>query len=68
MVGIKTHIHELGNLIEFMAIGTAVKRAASIATQSPTLPPQAIIRDKDTWISSDDGSSAALQAGSRGGE
>ncbi len=68
VVGVKTHIHELGNLIEFMAIGTAVKRAANIATQTPTLPPQAIIRDKDTWISSDDGFSAALQAGSRGGE
>ena len=53
VVGMKTHIHELGNLIEFMAIGTAVKRAANIATQTPTLPPQAIIRDKDTWISSD---------------
>ena len=68
VVGMKTHIHELGNLIEFMAIGTAVKRAANIATLTPTLPPQAIIRDKDTWISSDDGFSAALQAGSRGGE
>ena len=27
VVGIKTHIHELGNLIEFMAIGTAVALA-----------------------------------------
>jgi uncharacterized protein YbjQ (UPF0145 family) len=50
VVGIKTHIHEHGNLIEFMAIGTAVKKHAGLTTVSPTLPPQAIIRDKDTWI------------------
>jgi uncharacterized protein YbjQ (UPF0145 family) len=53
VVGIKTHIHELGTLIEFMAIGTAVKRVAGLATVSPTLPPQAVIKDKDTWISTD---------------
>ncbi len=51
VVGIKTHIHEIGNLIEFMAIGTAVKRAPGLSTLTPTLPPQAIIKDKDTWIS-----------------
>ena len=54
MVGIKTHIHEYGSLIEFMAIGTAVKRAPQMQPQTPTLPPQAIIKDKDTWISDDD--------------
>jgi uncharacterized protein YbjQ (UPF0145 family) len=54
VVGVKTHVHELGNLIEFMAIGTAVKRVSGIGTVTPTLPPQAIIRDKDTWISGDD--------------
>jgi uncharacterized protein YbjQ (UPF0145 family) len=54
VVGIKTHIHEHGGLIEFMAIGTAVKRFPNLTTATPTLPPQAIIRDKDTWISSDD--------------
>ena len=32
VVGVKTHIHELGGLIEFMAIGTAVKRVPGIAT------------------------------------
>ena len=51
VVGIKTHIHEHGNLIEFMAIGTAVKKYSNLTTVSPTLPPQAIIKDKDTWIS-----------------
>jgi uncharacterized protein YbjQ (UPF0145 family) len=54
VVGIKTHIHEIGGLIEFMAVGTAVKRIAGMTTVSPTLPAQAIIRDRDTWISDDD--------------
>jgi uncharacterized protein YbjQ (UPF0145 family) len=53
VVGIKTHIHEMGSLLEFMAIGTAVKRMPNLAPQSTMLPPQAFIRDKDTWITSD---------------
>ena len=51
VVGIRTHIHELGNLIEFMAIGTAVKKVPGITTVSPTLPPQAVMKDKETWFS-----------------
>lgn len=51
VVGIKTHVHDLGNLLEFMAIGTAVKKIPGIKTQSPALPPQAVIVDRDTWIS-----------------
>jgi uncharacterized protein YbjQ (UPF0145 family) len=51
VVGIKTHIHEFGSLLEFMAIGTAIKHLPGLATQTPTLPPQAIIKDRDTWIS-----------------
>ena len=58
VIGIKTHVNELGGLLEFMAIGTAVKRFASLKTVSPTLPPQAIIRDKDTWISHEPGPAA----------
>jgi uncharacterized protein YbjQ (UPF0145 family) len=50
VVGIRTHIQEMGNLVEFMAVGTAVKRAANMTPQSAALPPQAIIRDKETWI------------------
>jgi uncharacterized protein YbjQ (UPF0145 family) len=50
VVGVKTHIHEHGNLLEFMAIGTAVKRIPGLATLTPTLPPQAVMRDRDTWI------------------
>ena len=51
VVGIKTHIHEHGNLIEFMAIGTAVKKYPNVTTINEMLPPQAIIKDKDTWVS-----------------
>jgi uncharacterized protein YbjQ (UPF0145 family) len=61
VVGIRTHIHDMGNLLEFMAVGTAVKRRDNIAPQSATLPPQAIIRDKDTWISGQ-GLPAALES------
>jgi uncharacterized protein YbjQ (UPF0145 family) len=67
VVGITTHIHELGSLIEFMAIGTAVKRHAGATPLTPTLPVQAIIRDKDTWISSDDLFTTAVKAASGGG-
>ena len=51
VLGIKTYIYDLGSgVIEFLAIGTAVKRIEGISTQSQQLPPQAIIRDKDTFI------------------
>ena len=53
VVGVKIHIHELGSLIEFMAIGTAVKKVPGLAVATPLLPAQAIIKDKDTWVSSD---------------
>ena len=54
VVGIKTHVHEMGGLLEFMAIGTAIKAHGGVKTENDVLPPQAIIRDRDTWISSDD--------------
>src|SRR5208337_1978376 len=53
VMGVKTHIHEMGNLIEFMAIGTAVKKMPELKTTSPSLPPQAIMRDRETWFSED---------------
>ena len=50
VLGIKTYIYNLGNgLIEFLAIGTAVKKVDGISTRSEQLPPQAIIQDKDTF-------------------
>jgi uncharacterized protein YbjQ (UPF0145 family) len=54
VVGIKTHIHEMGGLIEFLAIGTAVKHFDGVSTQTDMLPAQAIIKDKDTWVNYED--------------
>ena len=51
VLGIKTYIYDLGSgLIEFLAIGTAVKKTTNLKTRNTQLPPQAIIRDKDTFI------------------
>jgi uncharacterized protein YbjQ (UPF0145 family) len=51
VVGVKTYIAELGgHLVEFLAIGTAVKKSGSVAVKTTTLPVQAIVQDKDTWI------------------
>ncbi len=51
VLGIRTYVYNLGNgVIEFLAIGTAVKKVTGIATKSTQLPPQAIIRDKNTFI------------------
>jgi uncharacterized protein YbjQ (UPF0145 family) len=51
VMGIKTYIYQLGNnLIEFLAVGTAVKRMSGLTPRSEQLPPQAIISDKDTFI------------------
>ncbi len=53
VVGVKTYVYQLGSgIIEFMAIGTAVKKLEGITTVSPQLIPQAIIRDKDTFFNS----------------
>jgi uncharacterized protein YbjQ (UPF0145 family) len=55
VIGIKTYIYQLGgDLIEFLAIGTAIKRMEGIAPRSEQLPPQAIIRDKDTFVNTAD--------------
>ena len=51
ILGIKTYIYNLGGgLIEFLAIGTAVKKIDGLTTNSQQIPPQAIIRDKTTFI------------------
>ncbi len=50
VVGVKTYVYQLGNgLVEFLAIGTAVKKTSRIKTESAQLPPQAIVVDKDTF-------------------
>jgi len=51
VVGIKTYVYALGGgVIEFLAIGTAVKKIAGVKTLSDTLPSQAVMKDKDTFI------------------
>ena len=55
------------NLLEFMAIGTAVKRRAGATPITASLPVQAIIRDRDTWISGDDMFASAVKSGGGGG-
>lgn len=56
VVGIKTHIVELGSgLVEFLAVGTAVRKLDGMSTLTDTLPAQAIIRDRDTWVEGNGG-------------
>lgn len=51
VVGIKTYVYDLGSgIIEFLAIGTAVKKVAGLTTISDNLPPQAVMSDKDTFL------------------
>jgi uncharacterized protein YbjQ (UPF0145 family) len=54
VLGITTHIHEFGGLLEFMAIGTAVRKSERCRPVSEALPVQAVVRDRDTWISGTD--------------
>jgi hypothetical protein len=56
VVGVKTYIAEIGHgLVEFMAIGTAVKKTAGVSVATSALPVQAVVPDKDTWIDGDFG-------------
>ena len=51
VVGVKTYIAELGgSLVEFLAIGTAIKKTEGVAVATPNLPAHAIVSEKDTWI------------------
>ena len=53
VVGVKIRVYDLGGgLVEFMAIGTAVKKYPGITTRNQNLPPQAIIRDRETFVDS----------------
>ena len=56
VVGIKTYIVELGSgLVEIFAVGTAIRKLPGLTVKTPTLPAQAIIRDRDTWLNGDSG-------------
>jgi uncharacterized protein YbjQ (UPF0145 family) len=61
VVGVKTHIYDLGGgLIEFMAIGTAVRRVAGVKTKSPTLPAQAVLQDRETFVDATDSNGVTM--------
>lgn len=68
VAGIKTYVYDLGGgLIEFMAIGTAVKRVPGLATVSQQLPYQAVITDRDTFINTAEATaSSMLNNGAKG--
>jgi uncharacterized protein YbjQ (UPF0145 family) len=56
VVGIKTYIIELGSsLVEIFAVGTAIRKQPGMTVKTQALPAQAIIRDKDTWLSGSGG-------------
>jgi uncharacterized protein YbjQ (UPF0145 family) len=65
VVGIKTYIVELGSsLVEIFAVGTAIRKLPGMGVNTQTLPAQAIIRDKDTWLSGSGGFDlASIRAG-----
>ena len=51
VIGIKTYVYALGSgIIEFLAIGTAVRKMDGLKTEHDYLPPQAVMPDKDTFI------------------
>jgi uncharacterized protein YbjQ (UPF0145 family) len=51
VLGIKTYIYDLGSgLVEFFAIGTAVKKVNGLTTKSNQLPPQAIMSTKNSFV------------------
>ena len=64
VVGVKTNIYDLGGgLIEFMAIGTAVKRIEGAKTKSANLPPQAVLQDRETFVDASDPRASVVNAG-----
>ena len=64
VVGVKTRVYDLGGgMVEFMAIGTAVKKVREVTTINPNLPPQAIIQDRETFIESFGGGTLDLVKG-----
>jgi uncharacterized protein YbjQ (UPF0145 family) len=61
VVGVKTRIYDLGGgLIEFMAIGTAVKKVEGVKTRSAALPPQAVLQDRDTFVDASDSAGTTI--------
>lgn len=54
VLDLKLYMHDMpGGMIEILAIGTAFKKNSQVATHTAQLPPQAIIRDRSTFFSSE---------------
>ncbi len=69
VVGVKTHVYDLvSGLIEFLAIGTAVKKIAGITTQHASLLLQVVIPERETYFEGggEDGALAVTFSGARG--
>lgn len=50
VVGLKVHVYDLGGgMLEFLSIGTAVKKIANLKTSSAMLPAQAVIKELDRY-------------------
>ena len=61
VVGVKTHIYDLGGgLVEFLAIGTAVRKVPGLTTRTDRLPPQAVLQDRETFVDASDTGRAAI--------
>jgi uncharacterized protein YbjQ (UPF0145 family) len=53
VAGIKVYVYELpNNMIEMLAIGTAIKRVPNYGVTSEALPVQAVMQDKTTFVNS----------------
>jgi uncharacterized protein YbjQ (UPF0145 family) len=64
VVGVKTRVYDLGSgLVEFMVIGTAVKKFSGVTTKNNSLLTQAIIQDRETFIESATGNTSQLNQG-----
>lgn len=62
VIGVKTRVYDIGGgMVEFMAIGTAVKKISGAGTTTANLIPQAIIQDRETFVDSTQGSVINLQ-------
>ena len=51
IVGVRTYVNDMGSgLLEFMAMGTAVKKFPGVKTKSKALPIQAIAQIEDSFV------------------
>ena len=65
VVNVQTRVYDLGGgMVEFMAIGTAVKKFPGITTKTAQLPPQAIIQNQDMFVDTTQGGLLNVGAGS----